>query len=598
MPRLGALAAIDRYVDGLVHMSVAGDPLEAPRHRAFIAVNLVGGLVALGLLPLYLLAVGHIGLVEAVALVALAAPAPIALFVSHTGRLDFGHCLSALATCALVTWVAAFTGGQNSAVLIGLAVLPLEAAISGQRSMVKVALALAVAGALIILFAGRAGLLPPSALGGGQAEALGAFVPAVAIFYAGLLALRIEAIHDASARAARSRGLHFRLVAENITDIVSSHAANGDIVFVTSAVERVLGLPIASALGEGLFHRIHVADRPAYLTAISDAVVHGKASEVEFRVKVDGSTPHGRHVWLEMRCRPIGEIEPATDGAVVVAVTRDITERKRQQEEVLQARELAEAASRAKTRFLANVSHELRTPLNAIIGFSDMLQTETCGQIGDERQREYVHLIHESGTHLLQVVNDILDMSKIESGAFDVVPEPFEVGKLVDSVRQMMGHQAEERGLKLSTSIGAALPELMADRRACKQILINLVSNALKFTDRGGSVVVGTRRDGDAVEFYVRDTGIGIREADIRRLGTPFVQADSGYDRRHEGAGLGLSVVKGLAALHGGAMKIESRLGEGTCVTVRLPIAGDKRADGTVVPLPAVTEPSEVRKRA
>jgi cell cycle sensor histidine kinase DivJ len=166
-------------------------------------------------------------------------------------------------------------------------------------------------------------------------------------------------------------------------------------------------------------------------------------------------------------------------------------------------------------------------------------------------------------------------MSKIESGTFDVVPEPFDMLNLIDGVRQMMSHQAEERGLGLRLAGTFDLPEVVADRRACKQILINLLSNAVKFTDRGGSVALGARRDGDFVEMFVRDTGIGIAEKDLRRIGTPFVQADSGYDRRHEGTGLGLSVVKGLTDLHGGTMRIESRLGEGTTVTVRLPIDGE-----------------------
>ena len=599
MSSLGVLAVLRRYVDGLVHASVAGDPLEAPRHRAFIAVSLAGGLIALGLMPLYLLVAGGTGLVEAVALIALAAPAPIALYVSHTGRLETGHVLSALSTCALIVWLATFTGGRSSYLLMGLAVLPLEAAISGQRRLVGVALVMALAAALSVLAMSHAGLMPASVLSPERADALANFIPVVAIFYTGLLALRIEAIHRASTAAARSRGVHFRLVAENIGDIVTSHAANGDVLFATAAVERVLGMPVSAALGEGLFHRIHVADRPAYLTAISDAVVRGVASAVEFRVRVDSAaSPHGRHLWLEMRCRPLGERDPICEGAKVVCVTRDVTERKQQEAEILQAREQAELASRAKTRFLASVSHELRTPLNAIIGFSEMLTAETFGPLANERQGEYVRLIHESGTHLLQVVNDILDMSKIESGAFDVVPEPFDAAALVESTRQMMSHQAIERGLKLSSQTGAGLPEIVADRRACKQILINLLSNALKFTDRGGSVILGARREDEMVAFFVRDTGIGIREADIRRLGTPFVQADSGYDRRHEGAGLGLSVVKGLAALHGGSMSIESRVGEGTCVTVRLPIAGAKAAaDGTVVRLSPPVEGVEVRQK-
>ena len=363
----------------------------------------------------------------------------------------------------------------------------------------------------------------------------------------------------------------------------------------------MLGVAPNSIRGAGLFRMIHVADRPAYLTALSDAASRGLTAEVEFRLRVEDAVGHGRWLWLEMRCRPLGDFDPLAGNATVVAVTRDITERKAQEAELLRAREAAEEASHAKTRFLANVSHELRTPLNAIIGFSEMLGAEIFGPLGDPRQREYVQLIHESGSHLLQVVNDILDMSKIESGTFDVVAEPFDLAALFESVRQMMALQAEERGLRIAVAPTSPLPEVVADRRACKQILINLLSNAVKFTDKGGSIQLGARIEGEQVAIYVRDTGIGISEKDLVRLGTPFVQADSGYDRRHEGTGLGLSVVKGLTELHGGTMRIESRLGEGTCVTIRLPLDAETverpQPSPRVVDLIPAAEPRDSRQK-
>ena len=576
----GPIALFDRFVDGLVHARAAADPLEWRRHRAFIATNLFAGLLALALVPLWLVVAGPTGFVEALALVGLAAPAPIALYVSQSGRLMVGHLLSTAAAAALLAWIAAFTGGLGSYALFGLGIVPMEAALSGRRDVTRIAFVVALVALGVVAALDVGGLLAAPAPAG---LALRALVPFFAVAYTGALALRMEALHRASEEIARKRGLHFRLLAENISDIVTGHTDNADIVFVTPAVERVLGVRPDTIRGDGLFRMIHVADRPAYLTAVSDAVQRGLTSEVEFRLRVDDETGRGRWLWLEMRCRPLAEADPFGGGARVVAVTRDITERKAQEAELRRAREVAEEASHAKTRFLANVSHELRTPLNAIIGFSEMLGAEVFGPLGDARQREYVHLIHESGSHLLQVVNDILDMSKIEAGSFDVAPEPFDLLNLIDGVRQMMSHQAEERGLTLKLAGGFDLPEVVADRRACKQILINLLSNAVKFTDRGGSVSLGARREGELVAIFVRDTGIGIAEKDLRRLGTPFVQADSGYDRRHEGTGLGLSVVKGLTDLHGGTMTIESRLGEGTCVTIRLPVDGD----GTRPSLPA-----------
>jgi cell cycle sensor histidine kinase DivJ len=569
----GPIASFDRFVDGLVHARAAADPLEWRRHRAFVAAHLFTGLLALVLVPVWFVLVGRAGFVEVVALAGLAAPAPIALYVSQSGRLMVGHLLSAIVTAALLAWIGAFTGGLASYALFGLGIVPMEAALSGRRDVTRLSFVVAVAALAIVAGFDLAGLLAPAP--GGWSPGLRALVPFFAVVYTGALGMRMEALHRASEEIARKRGQHFRLLAENISDIVTGHTENGDIVFVTPAVERVLGVRPDTIRGDGLFRMIHVADRPAYLTAVSDAVRRGQTAEVEFRLRVERPDGRAHWLWLEMRCRPLDDTDPLGVSARAVAVTRDVTERKAQEAELLQAREAAEQASLAKTRFLANVSHELRTPLNAIIGFSEMLGAEVVGPLADPRQREYVHLIHESGAHLLQVVNDILDMSKIEAGTFDVVPEPFDLVNLVDGVRQMMVPQAEARGLTLTLAGSFDLPEVVADRRACKQILINLLSNAVKFTDRGGTVALGARREGDLVALFVRDTGIGIAEKDLIRLGTPFVQADSGYDRRHEGTGLGLSVVKGLTDLHGGTMCIESRLGEGTCVTVRLPIDGD-----------------------
>ena len=596
----GPLALFDRFVDGLVHARASADPLEWRRHRAFIAVNLFAGLLALGLLPLWLVFAGPTDLVEAVALIGLVAPAPVALYVSHSGRLMVGHVVSSVVAACLLGWIAAFTGGVASHALFALAVVPMEAALSGRREVTRAAFVVALATVGVIVGLEYAGALPAPVVAA-AGPGLAALVPFFAVVYTGGLAMRMEALHRASDEIARRRGLHFRLVAENISDIVTGHAANGDIVFVTPAVERVLGVAPNSIRGAGLFRMIHVADRPAYLTALSDAASRGLTAEVEFRLRVEDAVGHGRWLWLEMRCRPLGDFDPLAGNATVVAVTRDITERKAQEAELLRAREAAEEASHAKTRFLANVSHELRTPLNAIIGFSEMLGAEIFGPLGDPRQREYVQLIHESGSHLLQVVNDILDMSKIESGTFDVVAEPFDLAALFDSVRQMMALQAEERGLRIAVAPTSPLPEVVADRRACKQILINLLSNAVKFTDKGGSIQLGARIEGEQVAIYVRDTGIGISEKDLVRLGTPFVQADSGYDRRHEGTGLGLSVVKGLTELHGGTMRIESRLGEGTCVTIRLPLDAETverpQPSPRVVDLIPAAEPRDSRQK-
>jgi cell cycle sensor histidine kinase DivJ len=223
-------------------------------------------------------------------------------------------------------------------------------------------------------------------------------------------------------------------------------------------------------------------------------------------------------------------------------------------------------------KFLANMSHELRTPLNAIIGFSDMLMNEERMRLDAARRGEYAKLINDSGTHLLSVVNGILDMSKMETGDFEISPEPFAPAQVIGNCCDIMALKARECGLDLAMRLPAELAEIIADKRAFKQILLNLISNAVKFTDRGGRVTVTAAVEGADILVTVEDTGVGIAADDLAQVGRPFFQARAAYDRRHDGTGLGLSIVRGLVKLHGGEFNIASRLGEGTRVVVRMPL--------------------------
>jgi cell cycle sensor histidine kinase DivJ len=275
-----------------------------------------------------------------------------------------------------------------------------------------------------------------------------------------------------------------------------------------------------------------------------------------------------------MRCRPLDqasaeEANPAD--REVVAVMRDITERKAQEQALEDARAEAERANAAKSRFLATMSHELRTPLNAIIGFSEMLTKEEPLMIDAEKRRDYAHLINESGHHLLAVVNGILDMSKMETGNFEIMPEPFAPRQVIEDCCDILQLKAREAGIALNARLPDRLPEIVADKRALNQIMLNLLSNAIKFSNRGGSVTVSAAAVDSNFTVTVEDGGVGIGAEDLSRVGDPFFQARASYDRRHDGTGLGLSIVKGLLTLHGGHMEIASRLNEGTRVTISLP---------------------------
>jgi len=578
---VGVLTPIREYVETLVHPSAQQDALTAARHRAFIAPRLLGSVVALASFPLYLIARGTPSAIELLVFAWLLAPILTAYFLSRTGRYESAHVLSSLALTGLVTMVASVTGGIGSFAAIWLVVVPLEAALSASRRVVATAstLALAAAGLLVVL--GSAHLLPPS--GADPEAALAALGIVSAALYATGLALGAEALARTSFWLLYAEEDRYRLLAHNMTDVIARYGRDGAVLFVSPAAEQLFGLPVGALQDHGLFDRVHVADRPAYLTALGDAAALGESRSVEFRVRRDSVDAAGRtvaqYVWIEMRCRPLQQATANASGEdypEVVAVLRDVSARKQHQQALEDARAEADRANVRKSRFLATMSHELRTPLNAIIGFSEMLMKEEVLALDQKRRNEYASLINNSGRHLLGVVNGILDMSKIEADNFEMTVEPLAPAQVIAHCCELMGLPASEAGVQLVTPAGDDLPEMIADRRALNQILLNLLSNAIRFSDRGGKVVVGARVEAGAVLFTVEDSGVGMSEEDLRRVGEPYFQARGSYDRRHGGTGLGLSIVKGLVRLHGGELLFRSRVGEGTRVTVRLPLDCEK----------------------
>jgi cell cycle sensor histidine kinase DivJ len=341
----------------------------------------------------------------------------------------------------------------------------------------------------------------------------------------------------------------------------------GDVRRLLDNTGRALGLSAEGLLGQGWMAAVHVQDRVAVLKALGDCAAGRRNTAAEFRLssRPDGVSRSGGERYL-LTCSPV-EGERST----VTADIRDITFH-RQHPAVDWPGETTDESGIARDRFLAQMSHELRTPLNAILGFSELLMSPAMGALPAGRQEEYVGLIHTSARHLLNVVNDILDMSKMQAGKYEIFPEAFDLKAALLECHAMMRVHAEAKRIRYRLEIGDALPELVADSRAVRQIVLNLLSNALKFTGDGGEVALAARRHDRSVEITVADTGIGISQEHLANLGRPFYQADSKYDRKYEGTGLGLSLVRGLVGLHGGRLSFASKRDRGTTVTVELPV--------------------------
>ncbi len=458
-------------------------------------------------------------------------------------------------TVALASIVAACGGAGSPAALI-LSALPFEAWWVGRSRKAAVFGTCAVGVALALQY-GMSSNLP---FDGSMPSAAQWLIP---IAYLALVVPRL-----ALALEARQGAVEATRLEDIVEAVVLRTDLAGEVTAASAQARNVMGLAPELLLSTGVFDRMHVADRVAYLCGLADLRSTPGMRRVFARMRVPGSAGHSSGDY-----RPF-VIEMMRRAARDTGITMLLRARDDAAEEGSSGRAgtSGETFDLASARKMAAVSHELRTPLNSIIGFSDMLLQEMLGGFADPRQKEYVGLVRDSGVHLLSVVNSMLDLSRMNAGAQSCNPETFRLSEVVESCRSMMARQASERRIEVKTEVPARIGDVHADKLAVKQILINLVSNAVKFTPEGGVVSIGAKRLEGRVYFWVSDTGIGIPAEDLARIGEPFVQVRNDYTTSSGGTGLGLSLVRGLVALNRGTMSIESEPGQGTTVTISLPV--------------------------
>lgn len=342
-----------------------------------------------------------------------------------------------------------------------------------------------------------------------------------------------------------------------IDALVLEHDAEGQVTGTNGTDEAMLGAHPDHLLGRAFFERVHVGDRPAFLRHCDEAARGHQPEPLDLRVRYGATNAAPLYKHYTLVARPL---TPSEERGPFIVILRHAES----------AAPALPVEDKVQDRILAVMTHELRTPLNAIIGFADLLASDLRVLQDDERRRDYARIIRLSGEHLLEVVNTVLDASKLQAGAVQVEAETVAFAPLLEETLDIMRLKAEKSGVTLLAHMGDEPIELVADKRAIRQILLNLLSNAVKFSPHGGDVVVKARCDGTDFILAVEDSGVGIAARDLARLGEPFFQAHGGTARAFEGTGLGLSVVRGLVELHGGALAIDSEPGKGTRVTVRI----------------------------
>ncbi len=591
-------------MNGLLRHGAQDDLTEVAHHQGFILPQLVMSFAACGIAPFYLAFNGAPAVWQTLAFIWAMMPLAGVAVLWRTGNLAIAQALSSFTFIAVGITLAIGGGVSYQAALAWLILAPLQSILSANRRLILASGGVAALAALALVFFHFAGFV---STGASVTDVVIFVFPA--ILYAMALALgatRMNALQNSWARLHANR---YQAISQVIGDVIICFDPFGSAEFVSADCETLFGLRRTDLIGRGFFEHIHVGDRPNFLKAVADATHTSERLSTTLRLRTlvpsndDSATVVPVFLWLEMHVRQfanagVGYSTKTTVG--LAAILHDVTKSKQREEELEASRIAAERASRSKDQFLANMSHELRTPLNAIIGFSEMLANSELAPSEPAKQQEYAGIIHQSGLHLLSVVNSILDMSKLQSGSFALMPEPFDIAPLVDLCCDMTKLKANEGEVELIRAYPHEISEVFGDKQAYKQIVLNLLSNAIKFTPAKGRVTIGVQPDGNSLVIRVTDTGIGINAQDLTQISNPFFQASASYNRAYDGTGLGLSITRGLVALHGGTIAIESEPNKGTSVAVRLPrdcrhVRGRANASAEFITIPRRTQPDDVR---
>lgn len=570
----------------------SGDARMRDRVFSFTTANFTGGLIAALVLPLYIYFAGLPSLVVWIAFAWLMVPLALAFGPRMGMSLTRAHTISVINMTGLVTYLMVFTGGLNSFLIAWFVIIPIEASLSRRKELTGLAIALGCVSMLVLYGMSTFGWMPASQLVVANWSFLFTASTLAALIYAGAVAMSVQQLHQRVEEDAKAGEDRYRFLTDNALDMIIRHRSDGSIAFISKACKRVLGYTPDEIMDFEPGALINRADRKHVEIALARASHFGEDTTIEFRMQHKS----GDYVWLEMRCRPVtianraelmgpahylntlsGANLVAEESHEIIAVARDISKAKQYEQELIHARELAEAGSRSKLHFLANVSHELRTPLSAINGFSDIMKREMFGPMDNKKYLEYSGLIHSSGNHLLELINDLLDMSKIEAGKYSIDHESIFFPVIIENCLRLVRLQMEHAKVRLHVDLPHNLPRIEADPRACKQILLNLLSNAIKFTEPGGAITISMFMEEGRQVIEVSDTGVGIDPRHIDRLGKPFEQVKGASnfvanDRAQVGTGLGLALVRSLTELHGGTFGITSEVGTGTSVRISLPL--------------------------